>query len=103
MVLAQSGMINGTACSGSIYLEVSILVPSDQYKCVTTGLDVLYFIYQLILVTGNCQSNCHLIPIDQENTMEGASRPVDVKVFGDTDMDVSKVAPIALGGGYNTG
>ena len=63
MIIAQSGMINGTECSESIYLEVSILVPSDQYKCVTTGVDTLYFLYKMILISGKCQSYCSLYTI----------------------------------------
>ena len=65
MIIAQSGLINETECKGSVYLEISILIPSDQYNCVTTGVNTQYFLYKLILVSGKYQSYCSLNSVDE--------------------------------------
>ena len=75
-IIVQSGKVNTTECDGSIYLEVSILVPSDQYKCTTTGVDTLYFLYKLILISGKCQSYCYLSPLSQRGAGGGTSNQI---------------------------
>ena len=91
MMIGQSGLINETECKGSVYFEISILIPKSQYDCVSTGVYTQYFLYKLIMISGKYQSYCYINSLSQRQETEepgktyngvGYDEEPDCKVYG---------------------